>query len=134
MLFGKSKEVKNYKFKSLQTYAWDRAMGANRKFRKVFDKNEITFLSAELAFYNKLFDEEEWTAEIKLRAVSMKGNKIGEEMCAKQEEITVSMEENIVTYHFGYGDDIRGKYWDSGKYRWIAFIDGEEVGTVDFFY
>ncbi|MDP2724596.1 MAG: AAA family ATPase [Bacteroidales bacterium] len=133
MLFGKSKDGKNYKFKSLQSYAWDRAMGNKRKFRKVFDKNEITYLSTELAFYNKLFDENDWQAEIHLRAVKMNGGKMGDEICTKQDEITISKEDNIITYTFGWGEDERGKYWKPGKYRWIAEIDGEEVGTTDFF-
>ncbi len=133
MLFGKSKEGKHFKFKSLQSYAWDRAIGSKRKFRKVFDKNEINYLSTELAFYNKLFDEEEWKARIKLRAVKMNGNEIGNQICKKEEEITISLEDNIVTYTFGWGDDERGKFWKPGKYRWIAEIDDEEVGTTDFF-
>lgn len=133
MLFGKSKEGGNFKFKSLQSYAWDRAMGSRRKFRKVFDKNEINYLSVELAFYNKLFDEDDWDATINLRAVSMNGSKTGKEICAKEEKIAVSKEENIITYTFGWGDDERGKFWKPGKYRWIAQIGGEQVGTTDFY-
>jgi len=133
MLFGKSKDGGNFKFKSLQSYAWDRAMGSRRKFRKVFDKNEINYLSVELAFYNKLFDEDDWDATINLRAVSMNGSKTGKEICAKEEKIAVSKEENIITYTFGWGDDERGKFWKPGKYRWIAQIGGEQVGTTDFY-
>lgn len=132
MLFGKSKE-KNFKFKSLQSYAWDRAMGSKRKFRKVFDKNEINYLSAELAFYNKLFDEEEWQANIQLRAIKINGNEDDKEICKKEEKITISKEDNIVTYNFGWGEDEHGKYWKPGKYQWIACIDDEEVGSTDFF-
>ncbi len=133
MLFGKSKDSGNFKFKSLQSYAWDRAMGSKRKFRKVFDKNEINYLSVELAFYNKLFDEDDWETTIKLRAVPIDGKKIGKELCAKEEKISISKDENIITYTFGWGDDERGKFWKPGKYRWIAQIDGKQVGTTDFF-
>ena len=133
MLFNKSKNTANYKFKSLKSYAWDRAIGHNFKFRKVFDKNEINYLSTELAFYNKLFDEEEWKAKIKLRAFSINGNELGDEICCKEEEITVSVENNIVTYSFGWGEDKRGNYWKPGKYRWIASINDEEVGSTDFY-
>lgn len=35
MIFGKSKGGTNYKFKSLQSFAWDRAIGDKRKPRKL---------------------------------------------------------------------------------------------------
>lgn len=133
MLFNKSKDSKNYKFKSIQTYAWDRVIGGNYKFRKVFDKNEINYLSVELAFYNKLFDEDEWKADICLQAFKMNGDEFGDEICIKEEQITVSVEDNIVTYNFGWGEDKHGNYWKPGKYRWIARIDEEEVGFTDFY-
>lgn len=133
MLFSKSKEGKNFKFKSLNSYAWDRVIGNNFKFRKVFDKNEISYLSAELAFYNKLFDEEEWKANVGLRAVAMNGSNVGDEICNKEEEITISAENNIVTYNFGWGEDKHGNYWKPGKYRWIASINEDEVGFTDFY-
>jgi hypothetical protein len=30
--------------------------------RTVYDKSELTYVSAELAFYNKLFDQSDWEA------------------------------------------------------------------------
>ncbi|MBN2638430.1 MAG: AAA family ATPase [Bacteroidales bacterium] len=133
MIFGKSKEGKNYKFKSLQSYAWDRAMGNKRKFRRVFNKNEINYLSTELAFYNKLFDEDDWKAKINIRAFKMKNDVPDAEICGKEVDIPVSKADNIITYNFGWGDDEYGKFWKQGHYRWVAVIDGEEVGYTDFF-
>ncbi|MBN2614331.1 MAG: AAA family ATPase [Bacteroidales bacterium] len=133
MIFGKSKGGPNYKFKSLQSFAWDRAMGSKRKFRKVFDRFEINYLGAELAFYNKLFDEEDWTAKIRIRAVNQVNREKTVEICNKEEEIPVSKEDNIITYSFGWGEDEYAKFWKPGHYRWIASIDGDEVGTADFY-
>jgi SpoVK/Ycf46/Vps4 family AAA+-type ATPase len=133
MLFRKSKDTRNYKLKSIQTYAWDRVFGSNKKFRKVFDKNEINYLGTEIAFYNKLFDEEDWKASVQARGVLMNGNEIKEEICCRKEEIQISKDQNIVFYTSGYGNDEYGKFWEPGKYRWIASIDGIDIGYNEFF-
>lgn len=133
MLKRKTKEINNYKFKSLKSYAWDRVIGNNFKFRTVFDKNEINYLSTELTFYNKLFDEEDWNAKITIRGLAVEGNVNVEEICKKEEEINISKEENIVTYNYGWGEDKHGGFWKRGKYRWIASINDEEVGYCDFY-
>ncbi len=133
MIFKKSNNDKSYKFKSLQCYAWDKVLGPHKKFRKVFDKNELNYLSTELAFYNKFFDEQEWKAKIELKAFLVVNNKNDEEICANEEEITVSMTDNIVIYDYGYGAEEHGRFWKSGKYRWVAKINGEEIATCDFY-
>jgi len=133
MIFKKNKEEKNYLFKSLSTYAGDRVMAGKFKARNVFDKNEISFISTELCFYNKLFDEEDWKALVRLRVVTVSNGKPGDQICIKEEEIPVPRTENIITFHYGWGDDKPGSYWESGRYRWIAEINGEEVGMAEFF-
>jgi hypothetical protein len=133
MLKRKSKKEKNFKFKSLKSYAWDRVIGNKFKFRTVFDKNEINYLSTEFTFYNKLFDEQDWEAKITIRGLAVDGNVNVKEICKKEEEICISKEENIVTYNYGWGEDKHGSYWKRGKYRWIASIDDEEVGYCDFY-
>ena len=133
MIFKKNKEEKNYLFKSLSTYAGDRVMAGKFKARNVFDKNEISFISTELCFYNKLFDEEDWKALVRLKVVTVSDGKPGDQICIKEEEIPVPRAENIITFHYGWGDDKPGSYWESGRYRWIAEINGEEVGMAEFF-
>ena len=133
MLKRKSKKDKNFKFKSLKSYAWDRVIGNNFKFRTVFDKNEINYLSTEFTFYNKLFDEQDWEAQITIRGFAVDGNVNVEEICKKEEVITVSAEDNIITYNYGWGEEKHGSFWNRGKYRWIASIDNEEVGYCDFY-
>ena len=68
MFFDKNKSGDKYKFKDLKVYAYDRAMGERRKFRKLYECSELTYISAELSIYNKLFDEEDWETEIKMIA------------------------------------------------------------------
>ncbi len=132
MLFGNSKSGDNYKFNSLSTYAWGRAVGGKRKYRRVFEKSELTYLSVELSFYNKLFDEDDWGTEIRLLANKIDGDN-PEKICEKTETVKVRKQDNIHKYSFGWGNDKRGDFWDRGIYEWEAYIDGELVSTTKFY-
>lgn len=132
MLFSKNKSGNNYKFDSLKVYAWDRVIAGKKKFRRVFEKSELTYLSAELAIFNKLFDEEDWEAEIKLIARQKKGD-ASEQVCEKKETITINKTENTYTYSFGWGNDKRGDFWKKGDYEWEAYIDGDLIGSAKFY-
>ena len=94
---------------------------------------EINYLSVELAFYNKLFDEKDWTADITLKAFTVDDDKKTVCHCTKEEKLEIGKDQNIVTYEFGWGNDNFGEYWKKGKYVWEAYIDGEEVGKVNFY-
>ncbi len=133
MIFGKNKSEKNYKFNSLQVFAWDRSVGGKKKFRRLFDRNELNYLSAELSLYNKLFDEEDWTVEIELIANKILDDDSTEKLCEKKETVTVSKDENLFTYSFGWGSDDRGDFWKKGKYEWEAYIDGELISSSKFY-
>jgi len=133
MFFDKSKSGEYYKFKNLQVYAWDRAVGNKRKFRRTFECSELTYVSVELSVYNKLFDEKDWEAEVKLFAFKVNDDKKREKLCEKLETVTVSKDENIYKYSYGWGNDKRGNYWDKGIYEWEAYIDGELISTAKFY-
>lgn len=132
-MFGKEKNSKNYKFKSLRPYSWSRAVGTIKKFRKVFDRWEINYLSVELAFYNKLFDEKDWKANICIKAFTIDDDKKTTEHCVENKTLTVSSDENIVEFPYGWGNAEYGKFWEKGHYQWEAYIDDELVGTADFY-
>jgi len=121
-----------YKFKSLNTYAWDRAMSHLRKFRNVYDKNELNYLSVSLEFYNKLFDEKEWEAKVTLVAHELDGDKKTKEICRNTKDIAIPKDQNTVIEEFGWGSDTYGKIWNKGDYLWEAFINDELIGTTQF--
>lgn len=125
--------MKNYKFKSLKVFGSDEWL-ANRKreYRSVFDESELTYLSAEFAFYNKRFDEKEWDAQISLRAYSVHGEE-RTEVCVQDETRKVLPAENIVYVNKGWGMAAAGAFWKAGEYLWEALIDGEVVGTKRFY-
>lgn len=133
MIFSKNKSDKNYKLKNLGVYAWDRSFGSKKKFRKLFDKAELNYLSAEISLYNKLFDEDNWSMEIMLVAHKLEDGKQVKKICEKKEKIEVSKEENILTYSFGWGSDKRGTFWKKGVYEWEAFVDGDYIASAKFY-
>lgn len=133
MIFSKKKSGENYKFDSLNVYAWDRAVGGKKKFRRLFESSELNYLGAELSIYNKLFDENNWDAEILLIANRIIDNDKQEKICENKETVTISKEDNIFKYSFGWGNDIRGKFWKKGVYEWEAYIDGEFISSAMFY-
>ncbi len=133
MIFGKSKPEDNFKFKSLQIFAWDRTVGIKKKFRKLFDRKELTYLSVELSVYNKLFDEKDWETEVRLVASKLLEDGKRKKICEKKEMITISRDENIFSYSYGWGSDNRGDSWESGTYEWVAYLDGEYISGTKFY-
>lgn len=124
---------KNYKFKSLRVFASDEWL-ANRKreYRTVFDRSETSYISAEIAFYNKLFDEQDWDATVTLKAFSHADGK-KKELCSQDEKRKIRLDENIVYINKGWGMATPGAFWTKGEYSWEAFVDGELIGTKRFY-
>lgn len=127
------KEEKSYKFKSLKTYAWDRTINNTRKYRSVFDKQELNYLSVGLEFYNKLFDEKDWKTTVVFKAYQIEGNEKSTLLCEKAEEYTISKDINIAVCDYGWGNDDYGSFWKKGNYCWDAYIDGKFIASTKFY-
>ena len=131
MWFSK-KDDKHYKFSSLQTYAWDRIINNTRRYRKVFDKTELNYLSVGLEFYNKLFDEKDWKASVTFKAYELKNDNKASLICEHTDEYDITKDLNIVVCDYGYGNDKHGSFWKEGDYIWDAFIDDEYIASAKF--
>ncbi len=122
-----------YKFKSLKVYSDSEWMfNSTKKYRTVFDKSEVDYISAEFQFYNKLFDEKEWETEIRIKAYDLTG-KTRKELCNQAENVKITVDKNTVTLHKGWGTDKKGGFWKKGNYIWEAYIDDFLVGSKEFF-
>ncbi len=122
-----------YKFKELKVYGSDEWMvGSTKKYRKVYDRMETTYISAELSFYNKLFDEEPWEANICLKAFSLDGSN-KKELTSLESKRTIGIDENIVFVREGWGKAKPGDFWFRGDYLWEAYIDNQLIGTQKFY-
>lgn len=123
----------NYKTDTLKAFSKDEWLWSNgasrRMYRSVYTLSEIREhgLFAELSFYNKLFDEEDWTCEIRFRAEKMQKQNpdVPEKLLIDDTFIyTVSEEDNKPRINRGRtGVDA----WSEGTVRWQAFIDNVPV-------
>jgi len=120
-----------YKLKSLKSYSSSEWMAnSSKKYRKVFDENELSYVWAEFAVYNKKFDEENWTAKFKLNAYNIRTN---ERLCEQEKTMEIKQDQNIVYFRKGWGNADVGGFWHEGDYYWEAFIDDVKVASCDFF-
>lgn len=123
----------NYKFKDIKVYSSDEWMvNSTKKYRSVFDRMETTYIRTEFSFYNKLFDEQDWSAKITLKAFSLDGPN-RKELCSLDSNLTIKMDENIVYVRDGWGTPTEGTFWFKGDYIWEAYIDDVCVGSRKFF-
>ncbi len=122
-----------YKFKEMKVHSSDEWMaGATKKYRKVFDRYETTYLRVEISFFNKWFDEEEWEASIRSKCFFVNGSQKNE-LSNFEEKRKVLKEENIVFARHSWGNAKPGDYWRKGNYVWEAYIDEVKIGETMFY-
>lgn len=125
-------DLKKYKFRELKIYSSTEWLADNRKkYRQVFDRWEISYVYAELSFYNKFFDIEDWDVEVELKCFMVKKNR--KELCGLPFKRKVSKYDNIVYVREGWGNKADGVFWKKGTYAWEAFIEGEKVASKYFY-
>ena len=125
------KEKKNFKFKSLNVYASTEWLADNKKkYRQVFSTYDSTYIYAELAFYNKQFDEAAWNVKIQLKCYALGKRKL---ICSLDFNKKVTKSDNIVYVREGWGNKKEGSFWKKGTYFWEAWIDDEKVGSKYFY-
>ncbi len=124
---------KDLKYKSLKIYASPEWMvDSKKKYRKVFDKSEITYLHSELAVYNKNFDTEDKHASIRIKAYNItNGNRI--QICNLTKNILISKNDSIAYFYESWGVETPGGYWKAGEYECEAYINEEKAGSENFF-
>jgi hypothetical protein len=129
---GKKLDI-NYKFRDLKVHSSDEWMAeATKKYRRVYDRYETTYMRAELSFFNKLFDEADWEGSFRLKCFFLNGsNKT--ELCNLEEKRKVSKEENVVYIRNAWGTAVAGTYWFRGDYLWEGYVDDVKVGESKFY-
>lgn len=124
---------KRYKFKELKAYASTEWLAENKKkYRQVFDRYEVSYIYAELSFYNRLFDRQDWPVSVKLRAFATEQGK-RKELCELILEKVVSKHDPIVFLREGWGNKQQGTFWKKGTYCWEVWIDGIHEATKYFY-
>lgn len=120
----------NYKFSSLKSFGSKENLHQNvKKYRRVFDVAESRYIYAELAFFNKLFDEKDWKVEARLVCVDVNSNK---QICELKKELDITKDKNMIYVREGWGTPEPG-WWKKGVYRWDAYIGKDFVGNLTFY-
>jgi SpoVK/Ycf46/Vps4 family AAA+-type ATPase len=123
----------SFKFRELKVYASTEWLADNKKkYRQVFDRYETTYVYAELSFYNKLFDVEDWEVEVELRCYAIKKTS-PKMLCALPFRRKVSKFDSVMYIREGWGNKNEGAFWKKGTYYWEAWVEGEKVATKYFY-
>ncbi|MCS7035500.1 MAG: AAA family ATPase [Saprospiraceae bacterium] len=121
-----------WKFRDLKIYSSTEWLADNKKkYRQVFDRYETTYVYAELSFYNKNFDIEDWEIKVELRCFAVKKQK--KQICALAFTRKVSKYDPVGYVREGWGNKQEGLFWKKGAYYWEAWIEGEKVATRYFY-
>ncbi|MGF1532532.1 MAG: AAA family ATPase [Bernardetiaceae bacterium] len=125
---------KAYKYKDLRTYASTEWLAeGKKKYRTVFENIETRYIYAELSFHNKLFDAQDWQAQVVLKCFRIRGQHEREELCKIHSDLKVSQDQPVVYVREGWGNQEPGLFWTRGDYVWEAYIEDELVGTKLFY-
>jgi AAA+ superfamily predicted ATPase len=122
-----------YKARAIKSHASDEWMAdGTKKYRRVYDRFETTFMRVEFSFFNKLFDEEDWDANVRLKCFHVTGSHKNE-LCNLQHQRKVLKDENIVYVRDSWGNAAPGAYWLKGDYVWEGYIDEVKVSEGKFY-
>jgi hypothetical protein len=121
----------NFKIKELQLLnIADNSLSPEKKYRRIFDKSELTAITAELKLYNKKFDEEDWESKVEF---FIWFNSDTEKMILDTYETTLGALaiENIVSLKYTF-EPYDEDEWEPGSYSLELWIDDEKAESIDF--
>lgn len=120
----------NFKFKDIKTYCSTEWLANNtKKYRIVFDEQEVAYLYCEVSLFNKHFDLKNWRLTMQLKCFDEQNNEICDLNCDRQ----VDKSDSMIFIREGWGVKTPGAYWKAGVYRWEAWIEGEQIATKTFY-
>ena len=108
-------DIKNttYIFRNLKVYSSIEWLADNKKkYRSVFDKNDVSYIYAEFSFFNLNFKKKDW--DLKLEVVCRDQNK--NEICRLNCDRTISQNANLIFVREGWGTRRR----KSSTGRWMG--------------
>jgi len=101
---------------------------SKKRYRRIFDRQEIRYLYFTFSFINKLFDEEDWEAEITLEILNSKNKSLTQ----LSEKVKITKDQNEYFHYDSWGNKNQGSYWLADEYRINAYIDNELVKSEKF--
>lgn len=125
-------DFKRWRFRDLKVYASTEWLAENKKkYRQVFDRYDTAYVYAELSFYNKFLEIEDWEITVNFRCYA--DRKQPKEICNLDFKRKVNKYDPVCYIREGWGNKQEGSFWKKGAYYWEVWIDGEKVATRQFF-
>jgi SpoVK/Ycf46/Vps4 family AAA+-type ATPase len=122
----------HFRFVDLRTYADTEWLADNRKhYRQVFDRQELRYIYAELSLHNLAFERQDGHVEVVL--VCYKQEIRPKQICRLVFQRDVSAAESMIYIREGWGNKNEGSFWKVGNYTWEAYVNGDKVGSRQFF-
>jgi SpoVK/Ycf46/Vps4 family AAA+-type ATPase len=123
----------NYKFRGLKTYASTEWLAHDhKKYRRVFDRYDLSYIYAEFSFFNLKFKKENWSAKIDLICYQKRPRK-NKLICKLEFNREISSDDNVYYLREGWGNKKEGSFWKKGTYYWEAWIDGTLISSSYFY-
>ena len=121
-----------FKYKDLKIYASTEWLAGNRKkYRQVFEQDELSYIYAELSIINKNYEKEPWDVAVVMKCFRLAKKK--KEICSLELNRTISKHDYVSHIREGWGQKEKGVFWQKGKYCWEAFINGRKLATKYFY-
>lgn len=125
-------QTKNYKIKELKVYSSTEWLADNtKKYRQVFDKNSTAYVYIEISFFNKMFENQVWDADIKM--MCFENSSLPKKVCELNFKKRINKYDPIIFIREGWGNKNPGSFWKKGTYFWDIYINEEKVGTKYFY-
>lgn len=119
-----------YKVKDIKTYSSTEWLANNtKKYRSVFDEQEVAYIYCEFSFINKKFDDKPWDLKMQLKCFDSENNEVCDLNCDR----TIEPKDHTVYIREGWGVKTPGQYWKVGSYRWEVIINGATIETKNFY-
>ncbi|MEY3983397.1 MAG: hypothetical protein RL160_954 [Bacteroidota bacterium] len=120
----------HFKFRDIKTYCSTEWLANNtKKYRSVFDEQELSYIYCEVSLFNKRYDEETWMLHMQLKCFNSENQEVCDLNCDRQ----VEPREQVVYIREGWGVKTQGTYWKAGAYRWEAWVDGQLLEKKNFY-
>lgn len=121
---------KNYLFRNLKVYASTEWLADNKKkYRTVYDENEVSYIYCEFSFFNLQFRRKDWPIKLRIKCVDDEKN----EMCDLNCDRDISMNNHTIFVREGWGTRSTGSFWKKGIYKWEAWVEDELVAEKTFY-
>ncbi|MGB0521325.1 MAG: ATP-binding protein [Flammeovirgaceae bacterium] len=131
-------ETNNYKFKDLKVYGSTEWLAdGKKKYRRVFEQRETSYLYLELSMYNKRYDINDWEANLQLVCYQLVGANMTE-VTTQNVKLQASMQDHILYIREGWGHKSAGGFWKAGTYLWEAYFiedssNKKKLGEITFY-